>query len=185
MRRLFRAGNPPAEHGIAPVYGPIVPLVIPGPCSTANLEQRRLTPCVLLLPPADRLCTDGVVGAGQLAGGRDAPRFALQADRVTLRDTSGALRIDALQGYVRYDDAERGLLLICADVRLLEPVGPNARRFIALCSNAGEEGWAISGQVTDGNGAAPDSVSLTIDGPDGRQIALVGGLTAGSIVVRE
>jgi hypothetical protein len=184
MRTLFRADDLPSSHGLRPVQGPIVPLVIPPPCQVPDPRARRLSPCAKLLPPGATLCVQGVVGLGQIGYGAEAPRLALQADRVQLRDLDGALRLDELQGYVRYDDPQRGLLLVCPNVALLDELGPNARRIVALCTNRGQEGWAISGQVTDGNAAAPDSVSLTIDAPDGTRILLVGGLATGAIVVR-
>lgn len=184
LRRLFRADDPPAAHSLAPAQGAIVPLVIPPPCQVPDPRLRRTSPCLKLLPPGGTLCADGVIGLGQLGAGAEAPRLAVQADRVQLRDADGGLRLDELQGYVRYDDPQVGLLLICPRIGLLDAVGPNARRIVALCSNEGEEGWAISGQVTDGNAAAPDSVSLVIDAPDGRRIPLVGGLATGAIVVR-
>jgi hypothetical protein len=93
--------------------------------------------------------------------------------------------MDALEGFFRYDDPAQRLSLFCPEVRLLESIGPNARRIVALCRNYGQEGWAVSGQATDGAGAAPDSVSLTVAGPDGSQRQLVGSLAAGAIVVRE
>jgi hypothetical protein len=90
-----------------------------------------------------------------------------------------------LQGFFRYDDPAQHVALVCPQIALLERVGPNARRFVALCLNEGEAGWAVSGQVTDGSGAAPDSIGLTVDGPDGAQWTLTGQVSAGAVIVRE
>jgi hypothetical protein len=130
------------------------------------------------------LCASGLVGEGQLTTESADSAFALQVDRVTLRDLDGAARVDALQGYVRYDDRERGLALVCPLIEYVETVSSNALRFIALCSNYGAEGWAVSGQVTDGAAAAPDSMSLTVDAPDGTQTSLVGSVTNGVLLMR-
>lgn len=185
IRQLFRADDPPADHGLAVTDGPLMPLVIPIACTVPESKRRpQGEPCVRLLPPGGSLCASGAVGVGRLSSEQDAPTFAVQAGRVVLRDADGATRLDTLQGYFRYDDPEHGLVLLCPDISLLEPVGPNARQFVVLCSNEGEEGWAVSGQITDGGTAASDSIGLTIDAPNGNQTALVGPLAAGSIIVR-
>ncbi len=183
-RNLFRADDPPASHALAIVDGPLLPLVLPQPCGVTQEQRRqRPLPCVNLLPPGGRLCAAGVSGSGRLTRSPEAPLFALQADRVTLRDTGDRLLIDTVQGYFRYDDPDRDLLLICPRISQLQTIGSNARSFTAGCSNMGAEGWSVSGQVTDGGTAAPDSVGLTITAPDGRTLPLVGPLSAGSILV--
>jgi hypothetical protein len=162
-----------------------MPLLVPPSCPVEESVRRSITPCVKLLPPASRLCAGGIVGRGQLSAAANAPVFAFQAGRVTVSDVDGAFRVDAQEGFVRYDDPAHGLALFCPQVPLLESIGPNARQFIALCRNFGQEGWAVSGQATDGAGAAADSVSLTIDGPDGSQQEIIGSLANGAIVVRD
>jgi hypothetical protein len=184
IRNLFRADDPPGNHALAIVDGPLMPLVLPQPCRLSQ-EQRgqRPVPCVALLAPGSTLCASGVSGSGRLIRSADAPLFALQADRVTLRDAADRLLIDTVQGYVRYDDPEHNLLLICPRIAQLQTVSSNARSFSATCSNMGAGGWSVSGQVTDGSTAAPDSVGLTITAPDGSTLPLVGPLSAGSILV--
>lgn len=186
VRSLFRADDPPAAHGLAITAGPIMPWVIPPPCRlTAEQRGHRPLPCVTLLPPGGLLCVSGAAGSGRLSSAAGAPPFALQATRVTVRDASGALRIDAVQGFFRYDDPDRGLLLLCPQIGRLERVGPNGRRFVAPCSNGGADGWSVSGQVTDGGSAAPDSVGLIVQAADGRQFPLVGALPVGGISVND
>ncbi len=184
IRALFRADDPPAAHGLLISGGALMPWVIPQPCRlTAEQRRGHPLPCLNLLPPAGSLCVSGAAGNGGLSSDAATPLFALQATRVTLRDAGGNLRLDSLQGYFRYDDPGRGLLLLCPRISLLERIGSNARRFSAACSNGGADGWSVSGQVTDGGTAAPDSVGLTIQAPDGRQVSLAGALTAGSVFV--
>jgi len=185
LRTVLRADSPPAEHALRLTGGSIMPLVIPSPCQVPEAKRRDVVPCIALLPPAARLCAGGVVGAGRLTAAADAARFAFEAARVTVRDADGALRFDAVQGFVRYDDPASGLQLICPRIAAPETIGPDARGIVALCTNAGVAGWAISGQVTDGAGAAPDSVSFTIDAPDGSRSTVAGSLAAGAIVVRD
>ncbi len=184
IRSLFRADDPPAAHGLVITGGPLMPWVIPQPCRLTGEQRRsRPLPCVNLLPPASVLCISGASGSGRLSTDASAPTFAVQAERVTLRDASSTLRLDVLQGYFRYDDPGRGLLLLCPRISLLERIGSNARRFSAACSNRGADGWSVSGQVTDGGTAAPDSAGITIQAPDGSQFALVGALPVGGIHV--
>lgn len=184
-RQLFRADDPLADHALAISSGAAMPLLVPEPCSAAEALRRATTPCVKLLPPASRLCAGGIVGRGRLSAEQGSPAFAFEAGRVTVRDVDGALRLDAQEGFFRYDDPAQGLALFCPTVPLLQSIGPNARQFVALCRNFGQEGWAVSGQATDGAGAAPDSVSFTIDAPDGSKRQLVGSLADGAIVVRD
>gem|GEM_PF-2108339 len=184
-RTLLRADDPPQAHAVQISNGPSMPLLVPPPCAADESVRRSTSPCVKLLPPASRLCAGGIVGRGQLSATPDAPVFAFEAGRVTVSDLDGAFRVDALEGFFRYDDPAQGLALFCPQVPLLQSIGPNARQFIALCRNFGQEGWAVSGQATDGAGAAPDSLSLTIDGPDGARRQLVGSLANGAIVVRD
>ncbi len=184
-RLLFRADDPPESHALAISAGATMPLSVPAPCLVDEAERRASVPCVKLLPPASQLCVAGIVGRGRLSAAPSAPAFAFEAGRVTVRDVDGALRLDAQEGFFRYDDPAQGLALFCPEVPLLQSVGPNARQIVALCRNYGQEGWAVSGQATDGAGAAPDSVSFTIDAPDGSQRQLVGSLADGAIVVRD
>ncbi len=184
-RLLFRADDPPESHALAITDGATMPLSVPVPCLADEAERRASVPCVKLLPPASQLCAAGIVGRGRLSAAPGAPAFAFEAGRVTVRDVDGALRLDAQEGFFRYDDPAQGLALFCPEVPLLQSIGPNARQIVALCRNYGQEGWAVSGQATDGAGAAPDSVSFTIDAPDGSQRQLVGSLADGAIVVRE
>ncbi|HZQ37321.1 MAG TPA: hypothetical protein VFD32_15430 [Dehalococcoidia bacterium] len=184
-RLLFRADDPPERHALAISDGATMPLVVPEPCVADEGLRRGSTPCVKLLPPASVLCVDGIVGRGRISAAPGSPAFSFQAGRVTVRDADGALRLDAQEGFFRYDDPAQGLALFCPEVPLLQSIGPNARQIVALCRNFGVEGWAVSGQATDGAGAAPDSVSFTIDAPDGSQRQLVGSLADGAIVVRE
>jgi hypothetical protein len=181
---LMRADDPPGEHGLVLVNAGPLPLLAPRPCALTPEQRHSAEPCVALLPPAGRLCAAGVVAAGTLAAGDAAPVLALQAARITLTAASGATLLDTLQGYVRYDDPARGLRLFCPEIRLLQDVGPNARQIVALCRNGAAEGWAVSGQVTDGSAAAPDSVGLTIAAPDGSQQPLSGTLATGAAQVR-
>ncbi|HLZ70683.1 MAG TPA: hypothetical protein VKV26_12350 [Dehalococcoidia bacterium] len=184
-RTLLRADDSPAADAVQITSGAAIPLLPPRPCTVDESVRRATGPCVKLLPPASRLCAGGIVGRGRLSAAPDAPAFAFEAGRVTVSDLDGAFRVDALEGFFRYDDPAQGLALFCPRVPLLQSVGPNARQFIALCRNFGQEGWAVSGQATDGAGAAPDSISLTIDGPDGSMRQLVGSLANGAIVVRD
>jgi hypothetical protein len=184
LRALLRADDPPAAHSLRIVSDGIVPLLLPRPCSLAPEQRAGPEPCVMLASPGGRLCAMGVVGAGALATTTDAPVFAFEAAHVVLTGADSAVWFDALQGYVRYDDPAHGLLLICPEVRLLQAVGPSAERFVALCQNLGAEGWAVSGQATDGSGNAPDSISLSIAGPDGSVREISGALAAGAIQVR-
>ncbi|MHB8578111.1 MAG: hypothetical protein ACYDCQ_22605, partial [Dehalococcoidia bacterium] len=98
-RLLFRADDPPADHGLAISYASLMPAVIPAPCQVpATARRSTVVPCVKLLPPAARLCASGIVGEGRLSNESPASAFALQAGRVTLADVDGKTRIDALQG---------------------------------------------------------------------------------------
>lgn len=184
LRALLRADDPPAAHALQIVSGGIVPLLLPRPCSLVPEQRAGPEPCVMLAPPGGKLCAMGVVGVGALVTTADAPAFAFEAVHVVLTGADGATWFDALQGYVRYDDPAHGLLLICPEVRLLQSVGPSAERFVALCQNRGAEGWAVSGQATDGSGNAPDSISLSIAGPDGSVREVSGALAGGAIQVR-
>jgi hypothetical protein len=184
-RLLLRADDPPESHALAITDGAAMPLIVPQPCSVEEAERHASAPCVKLLPPASQLCAEGIVGRGRLSAAAGSPAFAFEAGRVTVRDLDGALRLDAQEGFFRYDDPAQGLALFCPEVPLLQSIGPNARQIVALCRNYGAEGWAVSGQATDGAGAAPDSVSFTIDGPDGSQRQLVGSIADGAIVVRD
>lgn len=184
-RLLLRADDPPESHALALTQGATLPLLVPAPCPADEALRRESVPCVKLLPPASRLCAGGIVGRGRLSATPGSPAFAFEAGRVTVSDLDGALRLDAQEGFFRYDDPAQGLALFCPEVRLLQSVGPNARQIVALCRNFGQEGWAVSGQATDGAGAAPDSISFTIDGPDGSRRQLVGSLADGAIVVRD
>lgn len=181
---LLRADDPPQAHGLQVESGGLLPLVVPQPCALSHDLRPGPEPCVRLLPPSGRLCASGVVADGRFSSDVGAPVIALQAARVTLSAADGTLRFDALQGYVRYDDPAQGLRLLCPEIRLLQSVGPNARTFVALCQNNGQNGWAISGQATDGSNAAPDTVGLTIDAPDGSSRMLAGALAAGAVQVR-
>jgi len=184
LRVLLRADDTPAAHALQIVSGGIVPLLLPRPCSLAPEQRAGPEPCVTLAPPGGRLCAAGVVGAGTFSTAASAPAFALEAAHVIITGADGAIWFDALQGYVRYDDPAHGLLLICPEVRLVQAVGPSAEQFVALCQNWGAEGWAVSGQATDGNGNAPDSLSLAIAGPDGSVREVSGTLASGAIQVR-
>jgi hypothetical protein len=181
---LLRADDPPADHGLVLAATGPLPLLTPRPCALSTEQRHGAEPCVALLPPAGTLCAAGVVAAGSLAAGDAAPVLALQAARITLTDAAGATLLDTLQGYLRYDDPARGLRLFCPEIRLMQDVGPNARQIVALCRNGAQEGWAVSGQVTDGAAAAPDSVGLTIAAPDGSQQPLSGTLATGAAQVR-
>ena len=181
---LLRADDPPAAHGLRLVDAGPLPLLPDRPCTITPALRRGPEPCLTLLPPGGQLCAAGVVADGTLDAGTNAPVLALEAVRLTLTDADGATRLDTLQGYLRYDDQARGLRLFCPQIRLLQDVGPSARQFVALCQNNGAEGWAISGQATDGAAGAPDSVGLTIDAPDGARLPLAGPLTSGAVQVR-
>lgn len=181
---LLRADDPLAAHGLVLAEAGPLPLLAPLPCSLPAEQRHGTEPCVALLPPGGRLCVAGIVAAGTLATGTDAPVLALQAARVTLTDAAGTTLLDTLQGYLRYDDPTRGLRLFCPEIRLLQDVGPSARQIVALCRNGATEGWAVSGQVTDGAAAAPDSVGLTISSPSGAQQSLSGTLATGAAQVR-
>jgi len=187
LRRLIRADDLPADHAIviANAAEPLLLLVIPAPCGVPDSPRRTPSPCLKLLPPGAQLCVSGVAGNGRLGAEPDAPALAFQAGKVTITDTDGNQRAAADQSFFRYDDLPRGIQLICPRLPVLEPIGSNARRLVALCSNHGEQGWAVSGQVTDGGGAAPDSVGLAIDAPDGSRTSVVGNLAVGAIVVRD
>ena len=183
--QLFRADDPPSSRGIILSSAPLMPLVIPVACTVASDERRQQgESCVQLTPPEGRLCVSGAVGGGRLSIEADAPAVALQASRAVVIDATGALQMDMVQGYFRYDDPDLGLMLFCPELSNLETAGPNARRFAAQCTNLGQDGWTVSGQLTDGGTAAPDSIGVTADAPDGRHFALVGPLAAGTIIVR-
>jgi hypothetical protein len=180
---LLRADDPPAAHGLRLVDAGPLPLLPDPPCTITPEQRRGPETCLALLPPGGQLCAAGVVADGTLAAGAAAPVLALEAVRVTVTDADGATRLDVLEGYLRYDDPARRLRLFCPQIRLLQDVGPSARQFVALCQNNGAEGWAVSGQATDGAAGAADSVGLTIDAPDGEQLPLAGPLTSGAVQV--
>jgi hypothetical protein len=177
-----RADDPPAQHNLALSDRPPLLYVIPVPCRVSSIA-RRSNPCVSLSPPGASLCVSGVVGEGTI----DVPErasFSIEAGRVTIAGAESNVLSESIEGYLRLDDPTRGLELVCPAIQSVEDTGPNARRLIALCSNRGEAGWAVAGQLTDGGLAAADSIGLDVYGPDGAQVTLSGILTHGAIIVR-